>query len=448
MQKKILSAVQILFITVLSLFTVFIFVLNLMFLKSDASPSLFGYNIFLLSTENMEPQIMKGSAIFASTEKIEMLEDGNVILCYIGESKTKAVMRIRGSEAVDGITYYTVAEDREGSVGLSVSKDNILARCIYSSSQVGAFIVFSKSTKGIFLFIVLPCTVLIAMQIINIIRSKKRSREISIPVPEFEGLDELTLFDNQRYTEKNHELNARNQSLADNFMQKTENSAIPYLSSGVKKQVRPTQSADIIPSAADSISKIAKLEQSGRAKSILNSLDDVALKHVERELEENPPLPVLPSLASDPPKPIVPLATETYQTPIKSEILEPAVSTAQVPQTVAAAVKLQQDQIESPIAPLPPAAAPVMEEKNITPEPPADTARLSLHDDEVSVVSEAVISEEMPANNIRKDAEPEPAQTVKPASQPELRKTVRKRPKRSANIDLEDLMKLIDDKNL
>lgn len=423
MQKKIFSIIQILFILVISLFIIFIFALNLMFLKADASPSVLGYNVFLLSTSNMEPQIMKDSAVFASTEKIEMLENGNVILCYIGESKSKAVMRIRDSEAIDGVTYYTVAEDSEGSVSISVSKEDVIARCIYSSGQLGEFIILAKSTKGILLFIVIPCMALIVLQVVNIIRSRKRRKNIPIPVPEFEGLEELTLFDNEKYPIKNNELNSRRQSLIENFADKTENSNINPIAPKKKKSNKPSQNKNMV---EESISRISELENTGHAKSISQSLDEVALKQVEQEVKTNHPKPILPKLNPQPEE-LPAVAYENFENTDDLNTPNPETQASENEEVMISSVVSAFDKPEPMTN---------FDGEAKTPVPSIEAVESPV----IAIAKDDKSLQEEPKENLK-------SQEAKP-SVPQKRKAVKRRPRRSANTDIEDLMKMIDDKNI
>lgn len=482
MHKKLLSVLQIFLIAVLALFIVFIFVINIMFLKDDASPSVFGYNVFMLSTKNMEPQIMSGAAVFASTEKTEILENGNVVLCYIGESKTKAVMRVRDSEVVDGMTYYTVSEDRDGSVRLSVSRQDIIARCIYSSDRVGGFIRFSKSTEGLLLFIVLPCLLLIVMQLINMRRTKREKQAININVPEFDGLDELPLFDNRKYPDKDVELDEKRRSIAGNFRQKNET-------------LRPSEDLRTAKSAtAGGISKISELEKSGRAKQISRSFDEVAIKQVEQELKTNSPKPILPELntrkstpAQTEPQPRRAMPARQDTAPLHGTVsgntgvhmLPPAVAnvpvispeeeraperkiniehTAQVLPPAVASIKAEpQTEYTPPVRnnpPLPPAPVTVPEinipERAVTDSSPVITAPRPMVEIPEPIITATQslppIIEPEPPLEILQEADSQ-LQQSKPASPAEHRKTVKKR-RRSANSDIENLMKLIDDENI
>ena len=157
----------------------------LSFKKENSSPSLFGNTFFIMRSKGMGDSVAEGSAVIAKEFTAGELDVNDVIL-YAKPDGYKAVHRI--SEVVrvdDGVEVYSVKGDANafGEPEL-VYETAVIARVEFFSRPIGAFIVFATSLQGVFIIAVLPCLLVLLMEVFRIVRPK------AIPVTDDDTEDE------------------------------------------------------------------------------------------------------------------------------------------------------------------------------------------------------------------------------------------------------------------
>jgi len=178
-----LEIVGIVVIFVLLLAIVGTFVLYGVFKDSNSAPNMFGYRVYIMNGDGMEPRIQKGAAVFVKEGATPNV--GNVILCNI--DGRLAVVGYVGSEEVvnsDGTaeTRYIVKYDQgKADEVWGIGQEDIIGVAKTYSTFFGGLVNFASSKTGMLLIVIIPCALLIVYEIVMIILSsiKKKDNELS-----------------------------------------------------------------------------------------------------------------------------------------------------------------------------------------------------------------------------------------------------------------------------
>ncbi len=233
MLKKLLAFFEVVLVVVLIILIIAIFTFYMSFSKENSLPSVLGNSFFILNTDDMQNEngtgINKGSLVIASDNELDSLKEGMVVLCDINDIETAEpvynVLRIYTIEPNSESTLYTVSNEKmAANRTYIIGKDKIVAKCTYSSDTLGQIIAFSKTTNGIVTLIILPCVILIALQIVHLVARAKRNKFEKIELEEFEFPSDMTFPDDEQsplYNVAKHDF-ADKVNVEDNFSNKNE----------------------------------------------------------------------------------------------------------------------------------------------------------------------------------------------------------------------------------
>ena len=126
-------------------------------------------------TGSMEPAIPVGSVVVIKPVDPETLKIGNII-CFKIESKspTTVTHRIIGITAEGFITKGDANEDPDT---WTVKKENVIGKVISIIPYVGYIGHFARTPIGFILLIIIPATLIIFMEIRNIMKEVKKKEE-------------------------------------------------------------------------------------------------------------------------------------------------------------------------------------------------------------------------------------------------------------------------------
>lgn len=163
----------ILIILLVAVIAAMIFI-GVVFHKDNTATSIFGYCFYRTKAVNMETSIPQGTIIVAKESENDSIEAGSVILCKIGEY----TVLTRVTEVQDDayIVKFDVAPDNET---FRVEKSAVIAKAVWQLEAFGKFIDFATSTVGIIIVLIIPLTIIIAVQVVRINRLKALEREAS-----------------------------------------------------------------------------------------------------------------------------------------------------------------------------------------------------------------------------------------------------------------------------
>ncbi len=207
MLKKLLAFFEAVFVVFLVILIITIFTFFVSFSKEDSLPSVFGHSFFILGTDDMQNEngngITKGSLVIASDAELDSLKEGMVVLCDVNDSENGEpdydVLRIYSIEPGSETTKYTVSNEKMASNRTYIiDKDSIIAKCNYSSELLGQVIAFSRTTQGILTLVIIPCIVLIALQIVHMVARARKSKFEQVELETFEFPSDMTFPDDDQ----------------------------------------------------------------------------------------------------------------------------------------------------------------------------------------------------------------------------------------------------------
>lgn len=176
--QKVLTAVEIIVIALFAVAIIVMLSFSFLFSKEDAAPKLFGYNIYYSTVTNMTPEIPEKTAVLAKSEPeiISSLKAGDIVLCTVGDENASqnTILKIKEVQTdVDGGSYYILQSNASlPTETIRLAQKDIIARCVMTFNGLGSLIGFATSPLGILVVVVVPCLLLIALQVVHIIRAR------------------------------------------------------------------------------------------------------------------------------------------------------------------------------------------------------------------------------------------------------------------------------------
>lgn len=186
--SRAVTALEIIVICILVLLIAVILAFNLLFRSDGTAPTMFGYQVYLNQSSTMGDAVPKGSAVFASTD-ISGLKRKDVVLVKItaaGKDYT-AILRIQDMQNQDGVNYYLLKGDASPATeAVLVPESSVIARAEKLNKQLGSVLMFATSKLGIITAIVIPCVLIILLQIFKIIKVNRMEEEEALEEAEAE----------------------------------------------------------------------------------------------------------------------------------------------------------------------------------------------------------------------------------------------------------------------
>lgn len=234
--KALITIIAILFIAA-SLATNIIF-------SGNKTPNIMGRYIYIVPDDSLGDNVAVGAALLAKEADDITLAHGDIVLCYPASNPSELTLRsvydIVQNEA--GESRYYTANASGPDMTDSIGKEQIAAICTgYPESlELGKFITFTLSIKGILLELVLPCVILVIFLIAKIASSRDDDDEEY----DFYEYDEengennkkvkshakgsTPLFEPSQEIQPSDEFERKKMSIAENFSQKKINYDSPY----------------------------------------------------------------------------------------------------------------------------------------------------------------------------------------------------------------------------
>lgn len=218
--------------------------INILFTRNN-TPNLFGRYIYIVGEDNPMPNdVSSGSALLAKDAKDISVAVGDIVLCYPADAPDKLSIRsinyIVEAEEGSAERYYTKDSIHEDTVD-SIAKDKVVAICTGypESPELGAFIRFAQSIKGILIMLVLPSVILVIFIIAAIAKavSGKGDDDDEFDFYEYQEMEDAPRKKLARNPEPSYdnadsyaasELERKKMSIAENFSQKEVNHDSPY----------------------------------------------------------------------------------------------------------------------------------------------------------------------------------------------------------------------------
>ena len=241
-KKKSFSILKAFIAAICFVFIVISVVTNIMFYDGKIPKILNRYIYVVGDDANIGDKVTKGSALIPKDAANEIIGKGTVVLCYPPDDPQNLCLRIiYDLDSING-TYRTCDDSVINDVNQTITKNDILAVVsgYPESRDLGRFITFTTSVKGILLELILPCVILVIFLIIKIasVKSKDDENEGYDFYEYEEGGDKpqrnshvkngTPLFEASQEIQPSDELERKKMSIAENFSQKKVNPDSPY----------------------------------------------------------------------------------------------------------------------------------------------------------------------------------------------------------------------------
>jgi hypothetical protein rflaF_09062 len=243
-KKKRFSLLKILITIICIVFIIISLLINITF-SGGKTPHIFGRYIYIVAEgDNLGNNVTSGAALIAKEVTNETVLARDIVLCYPADAPDTLSLRsiydvVTGE---DGIEKFSTASATNVD-SATITKDKIVAVCTGypESKELGSFIRFTKSIKGILLELLLPCVILVIFLIVKLATSKSHAEEEEAEYDfyEYENIDGepvknshvksgSPLFENIQEIQPSNELERKKMSIVENFSQKKVNPDSPY----------------------------------------------------------------------------------------------------------------------------------------------------------------------------------------------------------------------------
>ena len=172
------------FATLLMIAEIFVIVFIVLSKISGSVPTIFGYQLYVIATPSMEPDIKVGDVIVSKEYGGEALETGCVVTYlgktgeFAGKMITHEVIRINGDEII-------TKGKANSSEDPAISREDIRSVMQHKTVILSAVYKVITSTAGFICFIILPFVALIVSEVVGMITEIKKEGK-----NENQGLDE------------------------------------------------------------------------------------------------------------------------------------------------------------------------------------------------------------------------------------------------------------------
>ncbi len=245
-KKKRFSILKALITAICIVFVVLSIVVNILF-SNGKVPKIFDRYVYIVDENaKLGSYVTPGEALITKEAKDVTFAKGDIVLCYPAEDPDN--LRIRSINDIvvseTGEEKYTTSDEAHVDNTGTITRDKIIAIAsgYTQSMELGKFITFTISVKGILLELILPSVILVIFLIAGIVSAKNRDEEEEefgfYEYDEEEKKNEAgkkshaktgaPLFEASQEIQPSDEFERKKMSIAENFSQKKVNPDSPY----------------------------------------------------------------------------------------------------------------------------------------------------------------------------------------------------------------------------
>ena len=171
--KKFLHIFSTVILVILIAVVVMVFIAR----ASGKTPSIFGFSIFRVSSDSMEPTLKVDDIIMTQSVKPEEIKYGDIVTydCLEGDLKGQTITHRVAKEPVerDGVYYFTTKGDKSGAqFDAEISYDQVEGKYLYTIPFADKLYTFFLSPAGLIAFISL-IVLLFGYEMVSLIISYK-----------------------------------------------------------------------------------------------------------------------------------------------------------------------------------------------------------------------------------------------------------------------------------
>ena len=182
MRKKVARIIGYILCALMLIVCVLMIVISSAFKSSDIV-SIFGVNIYLVQTDDVQTAPKDSAVIVRKCELSDVIR-GKLLLYTKGEEKKPTLGYAKDYYAEDGVYFINILENGKD---YTLAESDLVGIANYSSVALGSIINFVKSPFGIFCIAVLPCIALILYDIIRAFAARMPPPEV---IPQVKNMPE------------------------------------------------------------------------------------------------------------------------------------------------------------------------------------------------------------------------------------------------------------------
>lgn len=147
---------------------------------AGGTPALFGYHMYVVVTPSMEPEICVGDVLISKKYNGGELREGDVITYrgrqgdLAGKMITHEIIAIQGEGDGERIIAKGIANPDPDP---AITRNDVASVMVYKTVVIGFIYSIISSTWGFWLLVVAPLVILIASEIVTLVREIKKEGE-------------------------------------------------------------------------------------------------------------------------------------------------------------------------------------------------------------------------------------------------------------------------------
>ncbi len=160
---------------IMLIIAVFFGIVAVIYTVGGGTPNLFGTTVYLVKTDAFN-ELTDGTALLAKQVPYSEIQPGNIVIFSL-ENNRPALAEIQTVELSDGVYGFTALTENDDLIALSQSQ--IVAKGTDYSKFWGTLISFAISPLGVLLIAIIPCVIIIIIELAKFVRK-------ALPEPEIE----------------------------------------------------------------------------------------------------------------------------------------------------------------------------------------------------------------------------------------------------------------------
>ena len=160
---------------IMLIIAVFFGIVAVIYTVGGGTPNLFGTTVYLVKTDAFN-ELTDGTALLAKQVPYSEIQPGNIVIFSL-ENNRPALAEIQTVELSDGVYGFTALTENDDLIALSQSQ--IVAKGTDYSKFWGTLISFAISPLGVLLIAIIPCVIIIIIELAKFVRK-------TLPEPEIE----------------------------------------------------------------------------------------------------------------------------------------------------------------------------------------------------------------------------------------------------------------------
>lgn len=160
---------------IMLIIAVFFGIVAVIYTVGGGTPNLFGTTVYLVKTDAFN-ELTDGTALLAKQVPYSEIQPGNIVIFSL-ENNRPALAEIQTVELSDGVYGFTALTENGDLITLSQSQ--IVAKGTDYSKFWGTLISFAISPLGVLLIAIIPCVIIIIIELAKFVRK-------ALPEPEIE----------------------------------------------------------------------------------------------------------------------------------------------------------------------------------------------------------------------------------------------------------------------